>query len=74
MHCGEAFAEFEQLQAHMKTYYEDEEEINMKKGGKGLKNASFGVKNFKKFRGGIFRPPPLHPCTTLPQTYLSKIT
>ena len=27
MHCGEAFAEFEQLQAHMKTHHENEEEI-----------------------------------------------
>ena len=36
----------------------------MKKGEKGLKNASFWVINFKHFRGGVFRPP-------LPQTYSS---
>ena len=32
----------------------------MKKGEKGLKNASFWVINFRNFRGGVFRPP-LHP-------------
>ena len=30
----------------------------MKKGEKGLKNASFWVINSKNFRGGVFRPPP----------------
>ena len=41
-----------------------------KKGGKGLKNASFWVINFKNFRGGSSDPP----CTTLPHTYSSKVT
>ena len=40
----------------------------IKKGGKGLKNASFWVINSKNFRGGVFRPTPEPP---LPQTYLS---
>ena len=34
------------------------EENYMKKGEKGLKNASFWVINFKNFRGGVFQPPP----------------
>ena len=31
------------------------------KKGKGLKNASFWVINFKNFPGGVFRPPLHHP-------------
>ena len=37
----------------------------MKKGKKGLKNASFWVINFKNFRGGVFRPPLHHPAAYL---------
>ena len=37
----------------------------MKKGEKGLKNASFWVINFKNFRGGVFPPPLHHPAAYL---------
>ena len=50
MHCGEAFPEFEQLQAHMKTFHENEEEIKpeeriqVEKGG-AIGNYGLSIEN-----------------------------
>ena len=56
MHCGEAFAEFEQLQAHMKTYHEDEEEIKLEErilGGKGGEIENYGLSTENKDKNDI---------------------
>ena len=41
----------------MKKGKEKKEENYIKKGGRGLKNASFRAIISKKIRGGVFRPP-----------------
>ena len=49
----------------MKKGKEKRRKITLKKGEKGLKNASFWAINSKKICGGVFRP-------LLPQTYVSE--